>query len=159
MERSRFKIGLRGQQIVLFLLVALMPLFAVSLVIKVLGETALKESVGESLVLLAQEKLARADKAISQRIANIQAELPNIQQAVARSNTASGQQSVFFSVWARLEDSIRLLETYAGYKTEVTIANASGYVLRSNNRQLDYDTKKETTVYCKKREVVAKGLQ
>ncbi len=143
MERSRFKIGLRGQQIVLFLLVALMPLFAVSLVIKVIGENALKDSVGESLVLLAQEKLARADKAISHRIANIQAELPNIQPAVARSNTANEQQSVFFSVWARLEDSIRLLETYAGYKTEVTIANASGYVLRSNNRQLDYDTKKE----------------
>ncbi len=143
MERSRFKIGLRGQQIVLFLLVALMPLFAVSLIIKVLGENALKESVGESLVLLAEEKLARADKAISQRIANIQAELPNIRPAVARSNTANGQPAVFFSVWARLEDSIRLLETYAGYKTQVTIVNASGYVLRSNNRQLDYDTKKE----------------
>ena len=143
MERSGLKIGLRGQQIVLFLLVALMPLFAVSLVIKVLGENALKDSVGESLVLLAQEKLARADRAISQRIANIQAELPNIQAAVARSNTAKGQQSVFFSVWAHLEDSIRLLETYAGYKTEVTIANASGYVLRSNSRQLDYDTTKE----------------
>lgn len=142
MERSRFKVGLRGQQIVLFLLVALMPLFAVSLVIKILGENALKDNVGESLVLLAQEKLARADNAISQRIANIQAELPNIQSAVARSNSAEGQQAVFFSVWARLEDSVRLLETYAGYKTEVTITNASGYVLRSNNRQLDYDTTK-----------------
>ena len=142
MKRSRFKVGLRGQQIVLFLLVALMPLFVVSLVIKILGETALKDNVGDSLVLLAQEKLARADDAISQRIDNIQAELPNIEPAVTRSNTAEGQQAVFFSVWARLEDSIRLLETYAGYKTEVTIANASGYVLRSNNRQLDYDTTK-----------------
>ncbi len=143
MKRSRLKIGLRGQQIVLFLLVALMPLFAVSLVIKVLGENALKDSVGENLVLLAEEKLARADRAISQRLANIQAELPNIQPAVARSNTAKGQQSVFFSVWAGLEDSIRLLEIYAGYKTEVIITNASGYVVRSNNRQLDYDTTKK----------------
>ena len=142
MERSRFKVGLRGQQIVLFLLVALMPLFVISLVIKVLGENTLKDNVGENLVLLAQEKLARADNAISHRIANIQAELPNIQPAVTRSNSADGQQAVFFSVWARLEDSIRLLETYAGYKTEVTITNASGDVLRSNNRQLDYDTTK-----------------
>ena len=142
MKRSRFKVGLRVQQIVLFLLVALMPLFVVSLVIKVLGENTLKDNVGESLVLLAQEKLARADNAISHKITNIQAELPNIQPAVERSNTAEGQQSVFFSVWARLEDSIRLLETYAGYRTEVTITNASGYVLRSNNRQLDYDTTK-----------------
>ena len=152
MKRSRFKVGLRVQQIVLFLLVALMPLFVISLVIKVLGENTLKDNVGESLVLLAQEKLARADNAVSHRITNIQAELPNIQPAVARSNTAEGQQSVFFSVWARLEDSIRLLETYAGYKTEVIITNASGYVLRSNNRQLDYDTTKILPYTVKDRE-------
>jgi signal transduction histidine kinase len=141
-KRSRFKVGLRGQQVVLFLLVALMPLFVVSLTIKFLGENALKETVGKSLVLLAQEKLARADNAISEKIAKIRAELPNIQAAVVYSNTANDNQSVFFSVWERLEDSIRLLETYAGYKTEVTITNASGYVLRSNNQQLDYDTRK-----------------
>ena len=140
--RSQFKVGLRGQQVVLFLLVSLMPLFAVALTIKFLGENALKESVGENLVLLAQEKLARADTAISEKIEKIQAELPNIQAAVVYSNTANEKQTVFLSVWARLEDSIRLLETYAGYKTEVTITNAFGYVLRSNNQQLDYDTTK-----------------
>ena len=134
--------GLRGQQVVLFLLVALMPLFVVSLTIKFLGENALKETVGENLVLLAQEKLARADNAISEKITKIQVELPNIQAAVVYSNTANDNESVFFSVWSRLEDSIRLLETYAGYKTEVTITNASGYVLRSNNQRLDYDTRK-----------------
>lgn len=140
--RSQFKVGLRGQQVVLFLLVSLMPLFAVALTIKFLGENALKESVGENLVLLAQEKLARADNAISEKIEKIQAELPNIQAAVVYSNTANEKQSVFLSVWARLEDSIRLLETYAGYKTKVTITNAVGYVLRSNDQQLDYDTTK-----------------
>ena len=140
--RSQFKVGLRGQQVVLFLLVSLMPLFIVAVTIKFLGENALKESVGENLVLLAQEKLARADNAISEKIEKIQAELPNIQAAVVYSNTANDKQSVFLSVWARLEDSIRLLETYAGYKTEVTITNAFGYVLRSNNQQLDYDTAK-----------------
>ena len=139
-KRSRFTVGLRGQQIVLFLLVALMPLFAVSLTIKFLGESALKETVGENLVLLAQEKLASADNAISDKISKIQAELPNIRAAVVYSNTANEKQSVFLSVWARLEDSIRLLETYAGYRTEVTITNAFGYVLRSNDQQLDYDT-------------------
>ena len=124
----------------MFLLVALMPLFAVSLTIKFLGESALKETVGENLVLLAQEKLASADNAISDKISKIQAELPNIRAAVVYSNTANEKQSVFLSVWARLEDSIRLLETYAGYRTEVTITNAFGYVLRSNDQQLDYDT-------------------
>ena len=141
-KRSRFKVGLRGQQVVLFLLVALMPLFVVSLTIKFLGENALKETVGENLVLLAQEKLARADNAISEKITKIQVELPNIQAAVVYSNTANDKQVVFLSAWERLEDSIRLLETYAGYKTEVTITNASGYVLRSNNQRLNYDTTK-----------------
>ena len=141
-KRSRFKVGLRGQQVVLFLLVALMPLFVVSLTIKFLGENALKETVGENLVLLAQEKLARADNAISEKIKKIQVELPNIQSAVVYSNTANDKQIVFLSAWERLEDSIRLLETYAGYKTEVTITNAFGYVLRSNNQRLDYDTTK-----------------
>ncbi len=139
---KKFNVGLRGQQVVLFLLVSLMPLFAVALTIKFLGENALKESIGENLVLLAQEKLARADTAISEKIEKIQAELPNIQRAVVYSNTANEEQSVFFSAWAQLEDSLRLLETYAGYKTEVTITNAFGYVLRSNNQQLDYDTTK-----------------
>ena len=119
-----------------------MPLFVVSLTIKFLGENALKETVGENLVLLAQEKLARADNAISEKITKIQVELPNIQSAVVYSNTANDKQVVFLSAWERLEDSIRLLETYAGYKTEVTITNALGYVLRSNNQRLDYDTTK-----------------
>ncbi|MDE0685366.1 MAG: ATP-binding protein [Candidatus Poribacteria bacterium] len=141
-KRFRFKVGLRGQQVVLFLLVALMPLFAISLAIKVLGENALKGTVGENHVLLAQEKLARADNAISEKIAKIEAELSNIRAAVVRSNTADGAEGVFFVVWTQLVDSIRLLETYAGDKTEVTITNASGHVLRSNNPRLEYFTRR-----------------
>ena len=141
-DRFQFKVGLRGQQVVLFLLVALMPLFAVSIAIKVLGENALKETVGENHILLAQEKLARVDNAISEKIAKIQSELPNIQSAVVHSNTANGDVVVFFNVWVNLVDSIRLLESYAGKETEVTITNASGYVLRSNNQRLDYYTKR-----------------
>lgn len=141
-KRFRFKVGLRGQQVVLFLLVALMPLFAISLAIKVLGENALKGTVGENHVLLAQEKLARADNAISEKIAKIEAELRNIRPAVVRSNTANGKEAVFFQIWGQLMDSIRILETYAGDKIEVTITNASGHVLRSNNQELDYYTKR-----------------
>ena len=141
-NRFQFKIGLRGQQVVLFLLVALMPLFAISLAIKVLGENALKGTVGENHVLLAQEKLARADNAISEKIAKIEAELPNIRPAVVISNTADGKEGVFFTIWGQLMDSIRILETYAGDTTEVTITNASGHVLRSNNPELDYYTQR-----------------
>ena len=150
-ERFRFKVGLRGQQVVLFLLVALMPLFAVSIAIKVLGENALKDTVGENHVLLAQEKLTRVDNAISEKIAKIRGELPNIREAVMSSNAVDGDVVVYFNVWASLDDSIRLLETYAGNRRrrnsrderEVTITNASGYVLRSNQPTLDYSPIRE----------------
>ena len=89
-------------------------------------------------MLLAQEKLARADTAISEKIAKIQAELPNIRPAVVSSNTANGEEAVFFLVWTQLDDSIRLLETYAGDGTEVTITNAFGEVIGSNKSELDY---------------------
>lgn len=157
-RRSRFKMGLRSQQVVLFLLVSLTPLLIVSLTIKKLGGDALKSSVGEGMVSLARVKLSLADRAISHKISNIRTELrqEDLQLEVAKSNNANGNKNVFREVKENLEDSIRLLETYAGgrtrgytggrrrgYRSEVTIANAEGYALRSNNRELSYDPEKE----------------
>ncbi|MYG00543.1 HAMP domain-containing protein, partial [Candidatus Poribacteria bacterium] len=152
---SWFKMGLRSQQVVLFLLVSLTPLLVVSLTIKVLGGNALRSSVGEGLALLAREKLSRADRAISHRMANIREELRNLTTEVVRSNGAIGDSDVLMEVRANLEDSIRLIETYAGGVRrgrirrsrqqnihEVTITNAEGYVLRSTNPELDYDEDK-----------------
>ena len=156
---SWFKMGLRGQQVVLFLIVALAPLLLVSLTIKALGERALRRNVGENLALLAREKLSLADRAIHQRIGNIRREMPNLVPEVIKSNSANGDKNVLWEVRENLEDSIRLLETYAGrprrgrfrnrgvrnsdrnehtITSEVTITNADGYVLRSNNPDLDY---------------------
>ena len=148
--RSRFKMGLRSQQVVLFLLVSLTPLLVVSLTIKRLGENALKSSVGEGLVLLAREKLSRADRAISHKINNIRTELrqEDLQWEIAKSNNANGNKDVFREIKGNLEDSIRLLETYAGgrrrrYRSEVTITNVKGYVLHSNKRTFAYNPLKE----------------
>lgn len=152
---SWFKMGLRGQQVVLFLIVSLAPLLVVSLTIKALGGNALKNNVGESLALLAREKLFLADRAISQRIGNIRREITNLVPEVIKSNSANGDKKVFLEVRESLEDSIRLLETYAGrprrrrfrnmsernretITSEITITNVDGYVLRSNNPYLDY---------------------
>ncbi len=153
--RSWFKMGLRSQQVVLFLLVSLTPLLVVSLTIKVLGGKALKSSVGEGLALLAREKLSRADRAIYQRIANIRKELPNLTAEVIRTNNAIQNKDVLLNVHENLEDSIRLFETYAGGIRrrrnrnrnrrdihEVTITNLQGYVLSSTNPALDYNENK-----------------
>ncbi len=144
--RFWFKMGLRGQQVVLFLLVSLTPLLVVSLTIKVLGGNALKSSVGEGLALLAQEKLFRVDRAISDKIRKIRTELPNIQKIII-TNKVNENLDGFFKAWSELDSSIRLLETHAGgyrrrgYRSgsEVTITNADGYVIRSNKPKLDFD--------------------
>ncbi len=147
--RSRFKMGLRSQQVILFLLVSLTPLLIVSLTIKRLGENALRSSVGEGMVLLAREKLSIADRAISQKISNIRTELrqKDLQLEVAKSNSANGNKRVFQQVKGNLEDSIRLLETYAGgrrrrYRSEIIITNIEGYALHSNIPRLNYDPEK-----------------
>ncbi|MDE0484837.1 MAG: ATP-binding protein [Candidatus Poribacteria bacterium] len=167
-RRSRFKMGLRSQQVVLFLLVSLTPLLIVSLTIRKLGGDALKSSVGEGMVSLARVKLSLADRAISHKISNIRTELrqEGLQLEVAKSNNANGNKNVFDEVKENLEDSMRLLETYAGgrrrgytggrrrgYRSEVTITNAEGYALRSNNRELNYDSKKELPPMVNKKQI------
>ncbi len=165
---SWFKMGLRSQQVVLFLLVSLTPLLVVSLTIKVLGGNALRSSVGEGLALLAREKLSRADRAISYRMTNIREELRNLTEEVIRANSLIENKGGHWEVknkeelWQvrnNLEDSIRLLETYAGGVRrrrsrsrdrgirrdlhEVTITNVitgkDGFILRSTNPELDYN--------------------
>lgn len=158
---SWFKMGLRGQQVVLFLIVSLAPLLVVSLTIKALGGKALRKNVGENLALLAREKLFLADRAIYQRIGNIKREMPNLAPEVIKSNSANGDKDIFWEVRESLEDSIRLLETYSGrprrgrfrnrdrsgatITSEVIITNIDGYILRSNNPELDYKKDKLPT--------------
>ena len=151
-KRSWFKLRLRGQQVVLFLLVSLIPLLIVALTIKIYGENALKSSVGDGLIQLAREKLYRIDRAISDRIGRIRAELPNLRSAVAVSNTANRDLNVYADVHQRLEDSLRLLESYARsgirrfrYRTEVIITNKMGDVISSNSRELDFNPRRDST--------------
>ncbi len=151
-RRSWFKLRLRGQQVVLFLLVSLIPLLIVALTIKIYGENALKSSVGDGLIQLAREKLYRIDRAISDRIGRIRAELPNLRSAVAASNSANRDLNVYADVNQRLEDSLRLLESYARsgirrfrYRTEVIITNKMGDVISSNRRELDFNPRRNST--------------
>ena len=150
-RRSWFKMRLRGQQVVLFLLVSLIPLLIVALTIRMIGENALKSSVGDGLVQLARDKLFRIDRAISEKIGRIRAELPNIRSAVADSNSANRDLDVYADVNEDLEHSLRLLESYArsgirrwGYRTEVIITNKFGDVISSNRRELNFNLRRDS---------------
>ena len=150
-RRSWFKMRLRGQQVVLFLLVSLIPLLIVALTIRMIGENALKSSVGDGLVQLARDKLFRIDRAISEKIGRIRAELPNIRSAVAASNSANRDLDVYADVNEDLEHSLRLFESYArsgirrwGYRTEVIITNKFGDVISSNRRELNFNLRRDS---------------
>lgn len=141
--------GLRGQQVVLLLLVSLTPLLIVSLTIKVLGGNALKSSVGDGLVLLAQEKLYRIDRAISDKIRNIRQELPNIQNIIINTNKKNLDPEVYKQAWNRLENhsSIRGIKANTGggfrrqqfrNRSELTITNVYGVVLYSDKQEYGF---------------------
>ena len=63
-KRSFFKMGLRGQLVLLFLLVSLLPLLIVAFLAREFGVKALEKTIGENLARLAQEKLDQADSSI-----------------------------------------------------------------------------------------------
>ena len=107
---------------------------------------------GDGLIQLAREKLYRIDRAISERIGKIRAEFPNVRSAIATSNSADADLEVYKAVNSRLEDSLRLLEAYAGsgnrrrgYRAEVTITNVKGNVLSSNRRDLGFSARQTST--------------
>ena len=131
--------GLRAQHVIIFLGVSLVPLFAISMILKTLGENALKDSISESWVSAANDKVHLADMAIERKLAQIRTELnvPGLRDAVRRSHSAENSKAVFMEVWGQLATSLRAIERYTGV---VIIANAKGEVLRSNIFALDYNT-------------------
>ncbi len=137
--KFRMRLGLRAQHVLIFLAVSLVPLFVISMILKTLSENVLKDSIAESWVLAAKDKVHLADMAIERKLAQIRTELnvPGLRYAVARSHSAENSKVVFMQVWGDLAASIRAIERYAGV---VTIANAKGEVLRSNIFALDYNT-------------------
>ena len=68
MKFLRFKMGLRGQLVLLFLLVSLIPLLVVSFLANKNAESALENTIGEGLMQFAGEKLKQADRNILGRL-------------------------------------------------------------------------------------------
>ena len=136
MERSHLKMGLRGQLVLLFIVVSLIPLLVVSLMTRALGVNALKNTIGESLSQLAKEKLDQADRSISTRLEALQSGLESISEAVAFTNKHSDKKVKLIQAGAKLEDNLRQLEVYAGQGSRITITNSHRQVIRVTGRDL-----------------------
>jgi PAS domain S-box-containing protein len=131
MKRFHLKMGLRGQLVLLFLLVSLIPLLVVSFMTRALGVNALENTIGKSLVQLSKEKLDRADQSISVRLKAIQRELEAIHDAVDSANRNANNELKLFHAGVQLEDNLRRLEDYAGAGSQIIITNSHRQILRA----------------------------
>ncbi len=131
-KRFSFKMGLRGQLVLLFLLVSLIPLLIVAFLAREFGVKALENTIGESLARLAQEKLDQADYSILIPLNAIREELHGVRDAVIlapnRSNDIATQR--------QLANKLKRLEDLAGPGSEIVITNSRRQVIQASNPRL-----------------------
>lgn len=131
-KRLSFKIGLRGQLVLLFLLVSFIPLLIVAFLAREFGVRALEKTIGENLERLAQEKLDQADHNIFTPLNALRGELNGVRDAVTapsnRPNDTARQQ--------RLRNKLKRLENLAGPRSEIIITNSRGQVIQASNSRL-----------------------
>ena len=131
-KRFSFKMGLRGQLVLLFLLVSLIPLLIVAFLAREFGVKALENTIGESLARLAQEKLDQADYSVFSPLNAIREELHGVRGAVilapGRSNDIATQR--------QLANKLKQLEDLAGPGSEIVITNSRRQVIQASNPRL-----------------------
>ena len=135
MKSHHLKMGLRGQLVLRFLLVSLIPLLVVSFLAHWGGKIALKKTIGESLVRFASEKLYQANLSIQSRLENIKNEMQTICDKVAQANgnnlSNPRDLSTLRRVNSTLRNSIRQLEGYAGPGSHIIITNLHRQIIIS----------------------------
>ena len=131
-KRLSFKMGLRGQLVLLFLLVSFIPLLIVAFLAREFGVRALEKTIGENLERLAQEKLDQADYNISTPLNALREELNGVRDTVVAAsippNDTASQQ--------RLTNKLKRLENLAGPRSEIIITNSQGQVIQASNPRL-----------------------
>ncbi len=137
-KRLSFKMGLRGQLVLLFLLVSFIPLLIVAFLAREFGVKALEKTIGENLARLAQEKLDQADYSIFTPLNAIRGELNGVRDAVVLASSRPDDTEI----QRRLTNKLKRLEDLAGPRSEIIITNSQGQVIQASNpglhrRQID----------------------
>ena len=127
MKSLYLKTGLRGQLVLLFLLVSLIPLLFFSFLALRDGKIALKNTIGESLVRFARGKLNQAELSSLSRLDNVRNHMQAICDKVAQANgddlSKPSKLSTLRRVNSTLRNNIMHLEGHAGPGSEITITN------------------------------------
>lgn len=131
-KRLSFRMGLRGQLVLLFLLVSLIPLLIVAFLAREFGVRALEKTIGENLERLAQEKLDNADNNISTPLNALRGEINGVRDTVVaasiRPNDTATQR--------RLTNILKRLENLAGPRSKIIITNSQGQVIQASNSRI-----------------------
>ena len=128
-KRLSFKMGLRGQLVLLFLLVSFIPLLIVAFLAREFGVKALEKTIGENLARLAQEKLDQADYSIFTPLNAIRGELNGVRDAVVLASSRPDDTEI----QRRLTNKLKRLEDLAGPRSEIIITNSQGQVIQASN--------------------------
>lgn len=131
-KRLSFRMGLRGQLVLLFLLVSFIPLLIVAFLAREFGVRALEKTIGENLERLAQEKLDNADNNIFTPLNALRGELNGVLDTVVAApigpNDTASQR--------RLTNKLKRLENLAGPRSQIIITNSQGQVIQASNSRI-----------------------
>ena len=128
-KRFSFKMGLRGQLVLLFLLVSFIPLLIVAFLAREFGVIALEKTIGENLSRLAQEKLDQADYNIFTPLNAIRGEINGLRETV----TSAMRRPNDDAIRRQLTNKLKQLEDLAGPRSEIVITNSRGEVIQASN--------------------------
>ena len=131
-KRLSFKMGLRGQLVLLFLLVSFIPLLIVAFLAREFGVRALEKTIGENLKRLAQEKLVQVDHSIYFPLNAFWGEYDSIRDAVILASNGSNDEAI----QGQFADLLKRLEGIAGPRGEIIITDSRGEVILASNPRL-----------------------
>ena len=141
-------LGLRGEFVLQFLLISLIPLLVASAIAYTYGKQALEKTIGKGLVQVAQGKLDQADQSITLRLDTIEKYIKTIQTKVALSN-GNRNDSLTTNLPTELQllesnnllrDDVKQLEGYAGPNSQIIITNATKQIIQSSNQDILYSS-------------------
>ena len=136
MKHLRLRMGLRGQLVLLFLLVSLIPLLIVAFLAHGAGTRGLRGIIKKSLVEQAEERLYLADRVINDQLRSLRRlPLRNISAQVAPTNS-DNRLPTLKGAYEDLLNSITYLERRVGENSQIIITNRHQQVIFATDDQL-----------------------
>ncbi len=133
MKRLRLRMGLRGQLVLLFLLVSLIPLLIVAFWVHRAGIRGLTDEIETRLIEMAQDRVDLADRVINDQLRRLP--LRSISQKVVRTNNDNSPSSLK-GAYDDLLNSVTALERRVGENGQIIITNRNQQVIFATDDRL-----------------------